>query len=70
MALFAVNLICQDSYETTVDLDFSSSRTEERDPMIPLTLAVHSTCSHDFLDHTFPSDEAIVETMSFPERPR
>ena len=39
--LSTTKVICQDSYETTVDLDISSSGIEEGDPVLPPALEVH-----------------------------
>jgi hypothetical protein len=51
------------------DLDPSSSRTNEVDPILELIWATQSSCSHDFLDNTLPSDESILEVMSGTDRP-
>ena len=46
-----------------------SSWTEEEDPYVLPAWAVGSSHSHDFLDYFFPSDEAILESMSGVEKP-
>jgi hypothetical protein len=52
----------------TVDPDPSSSWMDEVDPVLEPVWATHSSCSHDFLDDTLPSDEAIIEAMYGPNR--
>jgi hypothetical protein len=55
--------------DATADPDPSSSRTDEVDLVLEPIWATQSSCSHDFLDDTLPSDEAILEAMSGPDRP-
>jgi hypothetical protein len=42
---------------------------DEEDPVLEPVWAVQSSCSHDFLNDTLPSDEAILEAMYCPNRP-
>jgi hypothetical protein len=42
---------------------------DEEDPVLEPVWATQSSCSHDFLDDTLPSDEAILEAMNGPDRP-
>ena len=60
MPLSLVKVICQASYENTVDFDLSSLGIEEGDLMLLSILAFHSTYPHDFIDDTFTPDEVIV----------
>jgi hypothetical protein len=54
---------------TTADPDPFSSQTDEEDLVLEPVWATHSSCSHDFLDNTLPSDEAILEAMNVLDRP-
>jgi hypothetical protein len=42
---------------------------EEVDPILEPIWVAHSSSLHDCLDDTLPSDEAILEAMSGPDRP-
>jgi hypothetical protein len=42
---------------------------DEEDPVLQPIWATQSSCSHDFLYDTLPSDEAILEGMNGPNRP-
>jgi hypothetical protein len=55
--------------DSTVDPDPVSSQMDEEDPVLQPIWATSSSCSHDFLDDTLPSDEAILEAMNGPDRP-
>jgi hypothetical protein len=61
--------VYQDIQEAIVDPDPSSSWTNEVDLVLEPIWVIQSSCSHDFLDDTLPSDEAILESMSGPDRP-
>jgi hypothetical protein len=39
------------------------------DPNLEPIWVAHSSISHDFIDDNLPSDEAILEVMSGPDRP-
>jgi hypothetical protein len=54
---------------TTADPDPVSSQMDEEDHVLEPVWATQSSCSHDFLDDTLPSDEAILEAMNGPDRP-
>ena len=47
----------------------SSLRMEEEELYVLPAWAIESSHTHDFLDHVFPSDEAIIEAMSRVEPP-
>jgi hypothetical protein len=53
----------------STDLDPITSQTDEEDPILKPVWATSSSFSHDFLDDTFPSDEAIIEAMNGFEKP-
>jgi hypothetical protein len=42
---------------------------DEEDPVLEHVWATSSSCSHDFLDKTLPSNEAIIEAMNGFDRP-
>jgi hypothetical protein len=69
MSLSIVEIVYQAIQEATVDPDPSSSWMEEVDPVLEPIWVAHSSSSHEFLDDTLPSDEAILEAMSGPDRP-
>jgi hypothetical protein len=69
MSLSAVEIAYQAIQEATADPDPPSSQMKEVDPVLEPIWAINSSSSHDFLDNTFPSDEAILEAMTGPERP-
>ena len=58
MIAYQANIKC------VADPSPSSSRTKEEDPYVQHAWAVESSHSHYCLDDVFPSDEAIIETMS------
>jgi hypothetical protein len=69
MSLSAAEIAYQAIQEATVDPDPPSSWTKEMDPVLEPIWVVDSSSSHDFLDGTFPSNEAILEAMTGPDRP-
>jgi hypothetical protein len=52
-----------------VELDPFSSQIENEDHVLEPVWALQSSCSHDFLDYTLPSDEAMLEAMYGPDNP-
>jgi hypothetical protein len=63
MPLSATEVVYQSILDAIVDLDPSSSRTDEVDPILELVWAIQSSCSHDCLSGTLPSYESILEAM-------
>jgi hypothetical protein len=55
MPLSATDIAYQDVLDSSIDLDSIPSPTDEED----LVWATSLSCSHDFLDETLPSDEAM-----------
>jgi hypothetical protein len=64
MPLSATNIVYQVVLDSFVDRNLVSSPTDEEDPIIRPVWATSSSCSHDFLDVTLPSDEAIIKGMN------
>jgi hypothetical protein len=69
MPLSATEISYQVVLDSSADLDPATSQTDEEDPILRPIWATSLSCSHDFLDETFPSDEAILEAMNGSERP-
>jgi hypothetical protein len=68
MPLSEVEFVCHVVLEAIVDPDPSSSRTTRVDLVLEPIWVIQPSCSNDFLDDTFPSDETILESMSGPDR--
>jgi hypothetical protein len=69
MTLPSSKVVYQDILDAIADPNPSSSLTDEVDLVLEPIWAAHSYFSHDFLDDTLPSDEAMLEAMSGPDRP-
>jgi hypothetical protein len=69
MPLSVVKIVYQCVLNSSTDPDHVTSPTDEEDPVLRPVWATLLSCSHDFLDETFPSDEAILEDMNGSERP-
>jgi hypothetical protein len=69
MPLSAVEIAYQVVLDSSTDLDLVTSLTGEEDPILEPLWATSSSCSHDFLDETFPSDEAIIEAINGSDKP-
>jgi hypothetical protein len=69
MPLSTVEIVYQVVLDSSADPDPVTSPTDEEDPVLRPVWATSLSCSHDFLDETFPSDEAILEAMNGSERP-
>ena len=67
--LSATEVEYQSILDAIVDLDPFSSWTDEVDHVLETVWVVQSSCSHDCLDNTLPSDEAILYAMYGPDRP-
>jgi hypothetical protein len=61
------------TYQVVLDsfsnLDLITSQTDKEDPILKPMWATSSSCSHDILDETLPSDEAIIEAMNGSDKP-
>jgi hypothetical protein len=55
--------------DSTADPDPVSSHTNEEDLVLEPVWATSLSRSHDCLNDTLPSDEAILEAMNGPDRP-
>ena len=69
MPLSATKIAYQDILDSSTDPDLVPSPTGEHDLVLRPVWATVLSCSHDFLDETFPSDEAILKAMNGSERP-
>jgi hypothetical protein len=69
MPLSAIENAYQVVLNTTIDPNLFSSQTNKEDLVLEPVWATQSSCSHDYLDDTLPSDEAILEAMNGPDRP-
>jgi hypothetical protein len=69
MSLSTTKIVYQVVLDSTANQDLVSSQTGEEDPILKPVWATSSSCSHDFLDETLPSDEVILEVMNVPDRP-
>jgi len=67
LLLSAVEISYQVIQQNTVDID--SSHVEEVDPLIQPVWVVNSFASRDCLDMVLPTDEAILEALTWPEKP-
>jgi hypothetical protein len=69
MSLSAIKIVYQDVIDSSTDPDLVPSPMDEEDIMSRTIWATSLSCSHDFLDGTFPSDEAIIEAMNGSDKP-
>jgi hypothetical protein len=67
--LSATEIAYQDVLDSSIDPNRVTSQTDEEDLVLDPMWATSSSCSHDYLDETLPSDEAIVEAMNGSDRP-
>ena len=67
MPLLAKNIPYQAVLDSFFDHDPVTSLMDEDDPILRRVWATSSSCPHDCLDGTFPSDEAILEAMNGSE---
>jgi len=61
--------VYQSVLNATFDPDPFSSQTNEEDHVLEPVLAIQYSYSHDCLDDTLPSNEAILEVMYGSDRP-
>jgi hypothetical protein len=69
MPLSATEIAYQVILDSSVDPDLITLPTDEEDPILRPIWPTSLSCSHDFLDETFPLDEAILEAMNVSKRP-
>jgi hypothetical protein len=69
MPLLAANILYQVFLDSSVDLNPVTSPIDKEDPVLRPVWATSLYCSHDFLDDTFLSDEAIIEAMNGFSKP-
>jgi hypothetical protein len=69
MPLSAVDIAYQVVFYSSTNLDHVTSQTNREDTVLRPVWATSLSYSHDFLNETLPSDEAILEAMNGSERP-
>jgi hypothetical protein len=69
MPLSAAEIAYQVVLDSSIDPDPISSQTDEEDHVLKPVWATSSSFSHDCLDDTLPSDQAILEAMNGSNRP-
>jgi hypothetical protein len=69
MPLSIVEIAYQAILDSFIDPNPVTSQKDEDDPILRPVWATSLSCSHDFLDETLPSDEAILEAMNVSKRP-
>jgi hypothetical protein len=69
MPLSAAEISYQVVLDPSVDPDPIPSSMDKDDIVSRPMWATSLSCSHDFLDATFPSDEAIIEDMNGSDKP-
>jgi hypothetical protein len=69
MPLSTKNIVYQVILDSFADQDPITSHSNEEDPILEPMWATFSSCSHECLDDTFPSDEAIIEAMIGSKKP-
>jgi hypothetical protein len=69
MPLSVEDIVYQVVLDSSADLDPVTSPTDEEDLVLKPMWATSLSCSHDFLDGTFPLDEAIIESMNCFNKP-
>jgi hypothetical protein len=69
MLLSTTEITYQGILDSYADPDPIPSQTVKEDPVLRPAWATSLYCSHDFLDETFPSNEAILEAMNVSKRP-
>jgi hypothetical protein len=67
--LLTTEIAYQVILDSSVYPNLITSQTDEEDLIPRHVWATSLSCSHDFLDETLPSDEAILEAMNVTKRP-
>jgi hypothetical protein len=68
MPLSTTKIAYQVVLDSSVDPDHVTSPTDEEDLVLKPVWGTSLSCSHDYLDETFPSDEAIIKAMNGSEQ--
>jgi hypothetical protein len=69
MPLSAAEIVYQVVLDSSTNLDHVTLQTNEEDPTLDPVWATSSSFSHDCLDETLPSNEAIIESMNGFDKP-
>jgi hypothetical protein len=69
MPLSKVDITYQVVLDSSADPNHVTSPTDKEDPILRTMWATSLYCSHDYLNETFPSDEAIIEAMNSSNKP-
>jgi hypothetical protein len=69
MPLSAVDIAYQFFLDSSADPDLVTSSTDEEDPILRPMWTTSLSFSHDYLDETLPSNEAIIEVMNGSDKP-
>jgi hypothetical protein len=69
MPLSATKIAYQVFLYSSADFDRVTLSTDEDDPILKPMWATSLSCSHDFLNDTFPKYEAIIEAMNGFDKP-
>jgi hypothetical protein len=69
MPLSAIEIAYQVVLDSSADNDLLPRRQDEEDPILRPVWATSLSCSHDFLDETLPSEEAIIKAMNGSDKP-
>jgi hypothetical protein len=69
MPLLEVEIAYQVFLDSSTDPDPITSSTDEEDPVLKPMWATSFSCSHDCLNETLPSNEAIIESMNGSDKP-
>jgi hypothetical protein len=68
MPLSVEDISYQVVLDSSTDPDPITSQTNEEDPVLEPMWDTFSSCSHECLNETLPSDEAIIESMNGSEK--
>jgi hypothetical protein len=69
MPLSIAEISYQVVLDSSVNPNLVNSPMDEEDPVLRPVWTTSLSCSHDFFDESFPSDEAIIEAMNGSEKP-
>jgi hypothetical protein len=69
MPLSVVYIAYQFVLDSSIDLDPIALPTDEEDHVLKPMGGTLLSCSHDFLNETFPSNKAIIEAMNGSNKP-
>jgi hypothetical protein len=69
MPLSTTEIVYQFVLDSFANPDSVTSPMNDEDPVLRPMWATLFSCSHDYLEETFPSDEAIIEVMNGSDRP-